>query len=87
MPINLRRMSRMRPASNPPAPEISPRLQRAVHQMVRAEQSRVLPSDRDLDALAEVRPADIDRAESLWDAAQIRAGTGLDGLLSAKAGE
>jgi hypothetical protein len=59
-------------------------MERAVRQMVRAEQARVLPTDRQLDDLARVRPADVDRAESFWDEAQRRAGTGLDGLLSAK---
>jgi hypothetical protein len=82
MPVNLRRISR---AAKPPAPvpAVDPRLGRAIRHLISAERSRVLPSDRELDRLAEVQPADIDRAEALWDLAQQQAGTGLDGLLSA----
>lgn len=43
------------------------------------------PSDADLDALAQVGPANLSSAEALWNEAQRKAGTGLEGLLSADA--
>lgn len=45
----------------------------------------VLPNEHDLNMAAQVQPADVTATESLWDEAQRRAGTGLEGLLSAKA--
>lgn len=48
------------------------------------EQRQQLPADADLDAAARVTDADIDVAEQLWNEAQRLAGTGLDGLLSAR---
>lgn len=83
MPVNLRRMSRARRPKSPAPPAVDPRTARALGHLLGDYRARVLPTDRELDRLAEVQPADIDRAESLWDAAQQRAGTGLDGLLSA----
>ena len=44
----------------------------------------VLPNDPALDAAAQITPLDILSAEQLWDEAQRRGGTGLEGLLSAK---
>lgn len=82
MPVNLRRISRSAKQSAP-APAVDPRLGRAIRHLIAAERSRVLPSDRELDRLAEVQPADIDRAVSLWDSSQRLAGTGLEGLLDA----
>lgn len=48
------------------------------------EQRHALPNEHALNVAAEAKPSDVDRAESLWDEAQRRAGTGLEGLLSAK---
>lgn len=83
MPINLRRLSRSRPRQPDAAPAVDARLTHALRRLIGAERARILPTDNELDALAEVKPADIDRAMSLWDASQQEAGTGLDGLLSA----
>jgi hypothetical protein len=51
------------------------------------EQRHALPNEHALNVAAEVKPRDVDRAESLFDEAQRRAGTGLEGLLSARQGE
>lgn len=48
------------------------------------EQRQSLPNEHDLNVAAQVGPADISAAERLWDEAQRRAGTGLEGLLSAR---
>jgi len=74
-----RRTSDTQPATAPDS-----RTQRAVRQIVAAEKSRLLQTDQELDDAAIVTATEITRAESLWDEAQRRAGTGLDGLLSAR---
>ncbi len=60
---------------------------RAVQRLIAAESSRVVPSEKQLDGLAEINDADIAHAVSEWNAAQEDAGTGLDGLLGARADE
>jgi hypothetical protein len=44
----------------------------------------ILPNDHALDVAAQVGPADFVSAADLWDEAQRRAGTGLEGLLNAR---
>lgn len=89
MPIDFRRLFRSAKADQPPAttPPSDPRPGRALKRLIAAERARVLPTDEELDTLSEVAPADIDAAERLWNLAQERAGTGLEGLLSATTGE
>lgn len=76
MPARRARRPRVHPLEDPG-------FARQVSRLLEAQRS-TLPSDAELDALAEAGPADSDAASALWDAAQRRAGTGLEGLLSAK---
>jgi hypothetical protein len=82
--INLRRASRTVQPVASAEPASDPRTERAVKHLIASERARARPSDDELDRLAEVKPADIDRAVDLWDLAQQSAGTGLEGLLDAK---
>lgn len=84
---NMRRISRApKPEqSAQSAPDL--RLARSLRHLIGDYRARVLPTDRELDSLAEVQPADIDRAVSLWDSAQDAADTELAGLLDAKTDE
>lgn len=86
MTARIRRRRRTRSAASEPT-VAEQQVTRAMRQIVASEKARVLPSDQELDRMSEVKPSDIDRAESLWDEAQRRAGTGLEGLLSAKSDE
>jgi hypothetical protein len=69
--------------SRKPHPLADPALQRQVERLI-GESRSSLPDAADLDAAAQVEPADVDRAGRLWNEAQRRAGTGLEGLLDAK---
>lgn len=60
---------------------------RAVQRLIAAEKARLRPSDDELDAQAEISDDDIEHAVTEWDIAQDQAGTGLDGLLDARAVE
>lgn len=80
MAARIRRPKREQPA---PSPTLDQQTRRAVRQVVADTKSRVLPSDADLDDASIVMENDIRRGESLWDEAQRRAGTGLEGMLSA----
>lgn len=55
-----------------------------VERVLAERRDAVLPNEHALNVAAQVQPADVDRATALWDAAQRAAGTGLEGLLSAK---
>lgn len=57
---------------------------RVLERLVTEQRDTVLPTDADLDALARVESADVLTAEARWDQAQRAAGTGLEGLRSAK---
>ena len=59
-------------------------LQRSVNRLARLFRERVVPSEKQIDALAEVTDADIESAVDFWDWSQDEAGTGLDGLLDAR---
>lgn len=61
-----------------------PGFRRTLERLLEEHRSTTLPNEVALDAAAQITPADIDAALSLWDEAQRRAGTGLDGLLDAK---
>lgn len=58
-------------------------LQRSVNRLTRLFRERVVPSEKQLDALSEVTDADIESAVDFWDRSQDEAGTGLSGLLNA----
>lgn len=77
------RIRRPRTAKAEDAPALDQQTRRAVRQVVADTKARVLPSDKELDDASIVMENDIRRGEALWDEAQRRAGTGLEGLLSA----
>lgn len=64
-----------------------PGFARSVERLLEEHRSSTLPNEYALDVAAKVSPSDVDRAEALFDEAQRRASTGLEGLLSAKAVE
>ena len=59
-------------------------LQRSVNRLARLFRERVVPSEKQLDVLAEVTDADVESAVSFWNDSQDAADTGLRGLLDAK---
>lgn len=61
-----------------------PGFARSVERLLEEHRSSTLPNEHALDVAAVVKLSDIDKAEALWDEAQRRAGTGLEGMLSAK---
>ena len=62
-------------------------LQRSVNRLARLFRERVVPSEKQIDALAEVTDADIESAVSFWNESQDAADTGLSGLLDARLAE
>lgn len=83
MRINRRRQSEQAPrASESDIRTLA--LQRTVTRLTRLFKERTVPSDKALDALADVTDADIESAVSFWDDSQGEAGTGLAGLLDAR---
>ncbi len=81
------RISRRKRTDAPKQPLTAPgatQTARAVQRLIAAESARVVPSEKQLDGLAEISDADIAHAVSEWDAAQKDADTGLDGLLGAR---
>ena len=59
-------------------------LQRSVNHLARLFRERVVPPEKQIDALAEVMDADVESALSFWNESQDASDTGLSGLLDAR---
>lgn len=85
MKIRRRRQPQQPPSASEDAATV-PALHRTVNRLVRLVEGRTVPSDKALDALANVTDEDIASAVTSWDDAQDDAETGLTGLLDARTG-
>lgn len=78
------RLRKRRDPDRPDGPVIDVKAQRAAQRAAADRRASILPTDAGLDQIADITDEDIDRAVDLWDASQIVADTGLDGMLDAR---
>jgi hypothetical protein len=73
-----------RPRKRLATPLDDPGFARSVERLLEEHRSSTLPNEHALNVAAQITPGDVDKAEALWNEAQRRAGTGLEGMLSAR---